>query len=286
VPCHRCGSPVAGSRWKEKVVAPRAVHCQATVPMFLFKKLVGPLLFPVPITLALLLAGLLVLWFSRRQRAGKVLVTAALLWLAAFSFRPLPGALLGSLEATYPTFEAARAGQVPVRWVVVLDGGASAHPMLAPPDQLAPSTLARVVEGMRVLAHYPEARLLLCGGPLTAEHTTARVMQTVAVALGADPARITLEGAGHDTEQQAAYVRAIVHDDPLVLVTSAAHMRRAVALFRRQGLAPVPAPTDHWIKPEPFDPAHLFPESGYLEQATRWFYETLGLTWARLRGRA
>ena len=38
--------------------------------MFLFKKLVAPFLMPVPFCMALVLLGLLLLWFTRRQRAG------------------------------------------------------------------------------------------------------------------------------------------------------------------------------------------------------------------------
>ena len=78
--------------------------------MFLFKKLAGPLLFPLPIALVLLTAGVLLLWFGRRQRAGKVVVTAGLVWLALFSFRPVPHALLGGLERTYATFDPATPG--------------------------------------------------------------------------------------------------------------------------------------------------------------------------------
>ena len=45
--------------------------------MFLFKKIIPLFFFPVPLCLELLLAGLALLWFTRRQRAGKILVSAA-----------------------------------------------------------------------------------------------------------------------------------------------------------------------------------------------------------------
>ena len=44
--------------------------------MFLFKKIVALFLSPLSLSLALLLVGLGFLWFSRRQRAGKILVSA------------------------------------------------------------------------------------------------------------------------------------------------------------------------------------------------------------------
>src|ERR1044072_897593 len=43
--------------------------------MFLFKKLIAPFLMPVPFCLALVLLGLALLWFTRRQKAGEDLTT-------------------------------------------------------------------------------------------------------------------------------------------------------------------------------------------------------------------
>ncbi|MDT5158330.1 MAG: hypothetical protein QOH51_2687, partial [Acidobacteriota bacterium] len=54
--------------------------------MFLFKKIVAPFLMPVPFCVALLLIGLLLLWFTRRQRAGKLFVTAGTLLLTLLGY--------------------------------------------------------------------------------------------------------------------------------------------------------------------------------------------------------
>ena len=70
--------------------------------MFLFKKLVAPFLMPVPVCLALLVAGLALLWFTRRQRAGKSLATAGALLLVLFGYGFASNRLLVSLERQYP----------------------------------------------------------------------------------------------------------------------------------------------------------------------------------------
>jgi len=70
-------------------------------------------------------------------------------------------------------------------------------------------------------------------------------------------------------------------------VTSAFHMPRAVALFRKVGLRPVPAPADYEIKrsretgitPETFQP-----HADNFKRTEKAAYEYLGLVWARLRG--
>ena len=43
--------------------------------MFLFKKLVAPLFFPVSLCLTCLAAGLILLWFTKKQKAGKIVTT-------------------------------------------------------------------------------------------------------------------------------------------------------------------------------------------------------------------
>ena len=59
--------------------------------MFLFKKLVAPFLMPVPFFLALLLAGLALLFFTRRQKAGRRLANSP--YAQRSRIRAPPGAL-------------------------------------------------------------------------------------------------------------------------------------------------------------------------------------------------
>ena len=73
---------------------------------------------------------------------------------------------------------------------------------------------------------------------------------------------------------------------PFVLVTTASHMRRSVALFKKQGANPVPAPTGHRVK-EAGDAKigwpSFFPKSSNIEKAEALFHEQLGLIWAKWR---
>ncbi len=65
--------------------------------MFVLKRLVAPLLFPVPLVLGLFVAGLLLLWVSHRQRAGRLLVLLGTLVLFAFSVEPVAHVLVATL---------------------------------------------------------------------------------------------------------------------------------------------------------------------------------------------
>jgi hypothetical protein len=59
--------------------------------MFLLKKTLSPLLYPLPICLQIMLIGLILLWFTPRQRAGKWLVTTGVVLAVVFAEGTLSG---------------------------------------------------------------------------------------------------------------------------------------------------------------------------------------------------
>jgi len=76
-----------------------------------------------------------------------------------------------------------------------------------------------------------------------------------------------------------------VENEKFILVTTASHIPRSVALFKKLGMQPIPAPTDHSMKRrQGINPGVFFPNSGKIGNAERVFYEYLGLAWAKLRG--
>jgi uncharacterized SAM-binding protein YcdF (DUF218 family) len=111
-------------------------------------------------------------------------------------------------------------------------------------------------------------------------------MADVADFLGVDRGDMILESGSNDTEDQARLIRPIVGDLPLVLVTSAVHMRRSLALFRKQGMNPIPAPAGGTKDREPVvTPEWFFPSVDALKEVTAAVHEYLGLVWAKLMGR-
>lgn len=257
--------------------------------MFFLKKLVAPLFFPVPLLLLVLLAGLALLWFTRRRRLGLTLASLAAGVLVLLSYGPVANALLAPLEYRYPSFHPetvlADPAAPPIRWVVVLGGGQVSDPRVPATSQLTASSLARLVEGIRLQRQLPGARLLLSGGPVFNPVAEADGMARLALALGVPRADLVLDRLSMDTEEQARRLQPVLGRDRFVLVTSAAHMPRAMALFRKRGLAPVPAPTDYLAKEmQVFSPAMLYPSAMSLRKAERAAYEYLGLAWAELRG--
>ena len=65
---------------------------------------------------------------------------------------------------------------------------------------------------------------------------------------GVDERAILIEGRSRNTHENAVEAGRILKDlgtPPVLLVTSAAHMPRAVASFRKAGIDVIPSPTDY-----------------------------------------
>ena len=110
-------------------------------------------------------------------------------------------------------------------------------------------------------------------------------MRDAAVSPGINPESILMETQSKDTAEQAVNIRKIVGNAPFIMVTSASHMKRAVGMFRRQGLQPIPAPTDYWVATDhALSPADFFPSPDNLRKLQIALHEYMGIGWAKLRG--
>ncbi len=251
--------------------------------MFLLKKIVAPLFFPLSLCLEILLAGVFLLWFTRRQKTGKIIVSMGVVFLIALSYGVASEMLLRPLEYKYPPLADVSVVS-DVKWVVVLGGGHAPDAHLPVTGQLSEASLVRLVEGIRIHRKLPQSKLVLSGGGVFSTVTEAKVMADVAVALGMDAKDLVLESVSKDTKDQARLIHKIVGDNRFVLVTSAAHMPRSTALFEKRGMHPMPAPIGHRIKErQKITPAIFFPSAGQIEKIEQAFHEYLGLVWARLR---
>ena len=253
--------------------------------MFLIKKLVAPTLFPLSVVVLLLIVGIGLLWFSQRQKIGKVLVSLALLLLLAFSYSWVIPPALKHLEREYPAINdlSTISG---VKWIVVLGGGTSSDNGIPLAARLSEASLARLVEGIRLYRQISGAKLVVSGGRVYGSGADAEAMQAMAVALGVNTNDIVTDMVSQDTETQAQVIKQRVGTDKIILVTSASHMARSVGLFKQAGVDLIPAPTHYLVQTDSgFSPIDLFPDKNGPLKAERLVYEYLGIGWAHLRGR-
>ena len=261
--------------------------------MFSLKKFLASLFSPLSICAELITLGLLLLVFSRKQKTGKVLVTLGIVVLLLCSYEGISGRILQTLESQYFQLDLAQVtsredgglATRSVKWIVVLASGVAGDPTLPIQLQISHHSRVRLMEGIRLHRLLPGSKIILTGGIGFDGPAEATTLSRVAEELGVAKSDMVLEVESRDTKDHPLYVRHLVKEEPFILVTSAFHMPRAMKLFVKQGLVPIPAPAGPW-KPskEIWSPGNLFPSATGLRLAELAYHEYMGITWAWIRG--
>jgi uncharacterized SAM-binding protein YcdF (DUF218 family) len=253
--------------------------------VFYLRRFVGLLLTPSIILAISIALGTFLQFSPRRRRKGRRLVAVGLLALSMISLG-LPFDLIGRwLEGRHPPILVPEQALelAGVRWIVVLGGGHRSGDQLPPSSLPNDASIYRIVEGLRLYKAIPESRIIFSGYRAALPSSTASVNAELARALGVDPERIDLEESPRSTAEEAARVRARVGDEPVVLVTTAVHMPRAVWIFEGAGLTVVPSPTGHQaLAPRTSLGEWILPSPMRVEYADAVMHELLGLLAVRL----
>lgn len=251
---------------------------------FNLKKLIGGLLLPLPFLLLLMAIAILLLWFSRWQKTGKILLSLSWIFLLVLSLQPIADRLLLPLESRYATWN----GTEKVDYIVVLGGGYTFNPQWAPSSNLVGNSLARVTEGVRQWRRNPTAKMIFTGAAAGQNPmSNARVAARVAESLGVPSEQIITLDQPRDTQQEARAVKGVIDRHPFLLVTSANHLPRAMQFFHAQGLEPIAAPANQLAITSPLNWwEKAIPSPLWLSHSERAWYESLGRLWQQLRPEA
>lgn len=240
---------------------------------FMLKKAVGNVLLPLPFLLLLMAVGILLLWFSRWQKSGKIIISTSWLVLLLISLQPVADRLLLPVESHYPTWN----GSQKVDYIVVLGGGYTYNSAWAPSSNLLNNSLPRVTEGVRQWRRNPQATMIFTGA--AAGHnpkSNAWVAAQVAESLGVPSSHIHTLDQPKDTAQEAQAVSALIGHQPFLLVTSANHMPRAMRFSSRQDSTRRPRRLTNWRLPPVKLVGACFPSPLWMGHSERAIYETLG----------
>jgi uncharacterized SAM-binding protein YcdF (DUF218 family) len=185
--------------------------------------------------------GLALGWILRRfgrRRTGATFIGLSFASLVAASFLPLSTWLLSPLETRFPPPPADLAEPT---GVIVLGGTVDT---VATAVWGAPQTIdgsERLLAMAELARRWPSARLVFTGGNMGLvpdEPSEAELAARVFDLFGIPRERLTLETRSRNTRENAAFTWELVKPEPgetWVLVTSAAHMPRAVGTFRGAG---------------------------------------------------
>ena len=216
-----------------------------------------------------------------------------MIFLLLCSYEGISGRILQTLESQYSQLDLAQVisqgNEVldihAVKWIVVLAGGVAGDSTLPIQLQISHYSRVRLLEGIRLHRLLPGSKIILTGGIGFDGSPMATTLSRVAEELGVAKSDMVLEVESRDTKDHPLYIRHLVKEELFILVTSAFHMPRAMKLFVKQGLTPIPAPAGSW-KPAKdfFSPENLFPSASGLRLAELTAHEYMGLSWAWVRG--
>jgi uncharacterized SAM-binding protein YcdF (DUF218 family) len=214
---------------------------------FILLKFLGRLAMPPSSMVAGLLIAVVLALFGARRTAALV-GSLAVLQLIALSSAPVADALIEPLQRQ--AREAAEAAPACCyNAIVVLGGGINqAAPPLMPFDDLTDAA-DRMRYAAQLFRQGLAPRIVVSGGDAQPDvaagaETEADAMARFLIDLGVPKDAIVKESRSRNTGENMAFIRQMVGDRPVALVTSAFHMPRALQLAKRQGLNVFAFPTD------------------------------------------
>lgn len=230
-----------------------------------------------PLTWALLLVIAAVLAAGTRPRRAAALAGLATVVLYLFSIEPVANRLMRSVESS--AVSTLRAGVV-YDALVVLSGEVDAAAARASGRLELTAAADRLATAYTLLREGRARSILLTGGSQQPEQGERPETELVAEALrawGVQADRIVVEPKSRNTHENAVSCAPIVASHgwrSLLLVTSAAHLPRALAAFRRAGMNPDALPVDRRAGDGRGE--SWFPRADALKQSTDALHELAG----------
>lgn len=254
------------------------------------KKVVAAALVPFSVALLATTIGVALGWTERWRRLGRWIASAGILVLGLASNQGVANLLIRPLESAFPSPLVADSAAVPAalrdcRWIVVLGSGHSDDRSAAPRHRLDRAALANLAEAISLARRLPEARVVFSGGDIDERPSHAELMASAAQDLGLAAHRVVVQADVRDTHDEAMRAATLVRGGRVVLVTSAAHLPRAAALFRKAGVEVVPCPALRLASNRTASPADFLRwNASSLESSRKAVKERIGSLWYLLRG--
>jgi len=249
--------------------------------LFYLKKLITSLVLPPGIIIAVTAMGGLYL-IRRKEKTGYLFLLSALC-LYLLSTVPVQDALLVPLENSFPLQK-----QVEGDVIVMLGGGVLQRvPDLGGEGFLSDDSLARLVASYR-LWQILRVPIIISGGKGAQDmHAESEIGKRVLVDMGVPARDIIEEDRSRDTFENSYYVSGIIRGRGFrspVLVTSAYHMRRAVANFRKMNMDVIPFPCGFRATRMRFTAFDLLPNTVSLWGSSVALKEYIGLAVTQYAG--
>lgn len=250
--------------------------------MLALSKSLTPLISPGGVVLAVGVIAVL-FWLLRRPRTaiGLAVLALGLLWIVCTP--AFESAATGLLESRYPAVAVPLSPDADV--IIILGGGALPRLSSAKAD----ASDERLTHAFDLFKAGKAPAILVSGGDRIyrpGAPTDADDMRNLLTRLGVSPDAILADASSRDTEENAQNCLAIMRAHGMssaLLVTSAIHMPRAMAAFKRAGIDALPSPAD-FSAPSSTGWAAWLPDRARFWRDMPALHEIAGLVYYVLRG--
>lgn len=255
--------------------------------IFLLTKIAPLFIYPVGMVIMLTMIGLIAAGLHRRRLAYGIFGAAAT-WLWVASTPMFANWAIATLEHQYPPQSVEK---TPKADVAIVLGGAVSQP--APPrvELDLNKSSDRILKAARLFEAGRVGHVLVTGGnppgwpDIVPE---AELIRSLLIDWGVPAASIDIAGESRNTYENALEIKSMWKETPFdsaLLVTSAAHMPRAMAVFEKAGLPVIASTTDiEALKGVPATALRWLPDASALTLTTVAMKEWLGHIAYRARG--
>ncbi|MDR1453545.1 MAG: YdcF family protein [Candidatus Margulisbacteria bacterium] len=241
--------------------------------MFILGKIFTWSLLSPGLFLLLLLLGLAAA-LSNKRRACVFLLILSCAAIYFLSVKPGRDRIIVPLETKYP-----RAPEPQIDALIVLGGGVS------PRGELSDASLQRLHAAYRIYRQKP-VPLIVCGGdPLGDGVKESAVLAAALADWQVPPAKIIQEDQSRNTQENLENAKKYLQKYKLQkpgLLTSAAHLPRAMLIAESLGLQPRPLPCDFSYDGEPYRWYDIFPNADCLKDSFAGLKEYAGIFYYRV----
>ena len=235
--------------------------------MMILFKILQEFLLPSVFILALILIGLILIF--KKRRIGKTLLIIGIVLYYFFSITPVADLILLPLENQYQAVQKEELDKADN--LVLLLGGREGN----------------VLRGSEILRLYflkEEPTQIIISGrdPINPQKKEAEDVKEFLTERGIPAENVVLEDKSRNTFESAKNIKEVLNNQPFFLVTSAYHLPRAMEIFQKIGINPIPAPSDFKIKKD-YDILDFFPDARNLRNSNLAFHEYFGILWYKLK---
>jgi uncharacterized SAM-binding protein YcdF (DUF218 family) len=241
----------------------------------------------------LLLTVALILWWIKPNWTPKAIGIALAILFLSGNIR-ISHWLTQSLE-----WQNIPKGELPNADVIVVLGGGTRSQAYPRPDVDFSDAGDRVWYGGSIYHDGKAPKIIVSGGRISWKgggDPESEDLSKLLVKMGVPKTDIILESESYNTHDNAIYVDKILKEQnfkSILLVTSALHMPRSMAIFKKLGIDTIAAPTDYRVSQLELDEPNrqnesailsLLPTEEWFSLTTQVIREYIGLLVYRLKG--